>query len=178
MKAPRDTLLLDQGYQPVKVIHWRRAICMTMLGKVEVVAPHPHVIRTVSRHYDVPAVVRLLQSVRVRPLQVRFSRENVYRRDKYRCQYCARRFARRELTLDHVQPRAHGGATHWRNIVAACHVCNRRKADRTPEQAKMPLLNEPRRPRWLRPTLSDLGVEAIPDPWQDWLPAALLAEPA
>jgi hypothetical protein len=49
-----------------------------------------------------------------------------------------------ELTLDHVFPRSRGGLSSWENLVAACKSCNRRKADRTPEEAEMPLLRRPR----------------------------------
>lgn len=166
--AVRDTLLLNQGYQPLKVIPWRRALCMTFLGKVEVVSDHLWEVATVSRAYPVPAVVRLLKHVRGVPTHVRFSRENVYLRDQHLCQYCGRRFRPRELTLDHVVPRAHGGRTTWRNVVAACVPCNRRKGGRTPEQAGLVLRNYPRRPRWFSPA-QHLGLREVPEAWRAWI---------
>ena len=53
-----------------------------------------------------------------------------------------------ELTLDHVVPRAQGGISTWENCVLACVSCNKRKADRTPDQARMPLRKPPVRPAW------------------------------
>lgn len=47
------------------------------------------------------------------------------------------------LTLDHVVRRSRGGAGTWENLVAACYVCNNRKADRTPAEAGMPLIRKP-----------------------------------
>lgn len=169
MGSAGHTLLLNQGYQPLKVICWRRAICMSFLGKVEVVSNHPHQeIRTVSTSYPKPAVVRLLTHFRMGPHLVRFSRRNVYLRDRFVCQYCGDRFHERDLTLDHVVPRAQRGRTSWDNVVASCGPCNRRKGSRTPAQANMPLLNEPERPNWL-PTAAQLGFEQVPDIWRDWV---------
>ena len=167
-----DTLLLDQGYQPLRVIAWQRAICMHFLGKVELVSAHQRAIRTARRHYPAPAVVRLLGPYRPQQYIVRFSREGVHVRDRYTCQYCGARPPRRELTLDHVMPRHRGGRTSWENIVTACSSCNLRKGGRTPEEADMPLEIIPFRPRWMPPTRTALGLEELPEPWRDWLPTS------
>src|SRR5690606_16521549 len=115
----RDTLLLDQGYQPLAVIPWQRALVMQLVGKVELVSPHDWHVHTVTRSFPAPGVVRLLRRILHRPPLVRFSRENVYLRDEYCCQYCGVQYSPRELTLDHVLPRSRGGTTSWRNVVAA-----------------------------------------------------------
>jgi 5-methylcytosine-specific restriction endonuclease McrA len=70
------------------------------------------------------------------------------------CQYCGKRPGTEDLTIDHVVPRAQGGQSNWTNCVLACFDCNARKADRTPAQAKMKLLNEPVRPAW-KPIYAD-----------------------
>lgn len=165
----RDTLLLDQGYQPVKVIPWQRAMVLHLLGKVELVTAHGWAVHTVSRPFPAPAVVRLLRQLRHRPPFVRFSRDNVYLRDGYRCQYCGVDLPARDLTLDHVLPRCQGGKTSWTNVVAACTPCNRRKGRDTPEEAGMPLITKPRRPRWLAPKVMTMGKAQLPAPWRDWL---------
>lgn len=170
--APPNTLLLSQGYQPVKVISWQRAICMSFLGKVEVVTTHPErEIRTVSTSFPAPAVVRLLKHYRMGPQVVRFSRRNVYLRDRFSCQYCGAEHVERDLTLDHVIPRAQKGRTNWENVVAACSGCNRRKGNRTPDQAGMPLKRMPDKPKWL-PAAAQLGLKKVPDCWADFVPEA------
>lgn len=165
----RDTLLLDQGYQPLRVIPWQRALCMQFVGKVEVVSEHNWPIRTVTTLFPAPAVVRLLRTVKVRPMYVRFSRDNVYLRDGHECQYCGKACRHKELTLDHVIPRSRGGKTTWKNVVTACVACNRRKGRETPEEAGMPLLTPPSRPRWLAPRVYALGQQDLPPAWRDFL---------
>jgi 5-methylcytosine-specific restriction endonuclease McrA len=90
-------------------------------------------------------VVRLRRYAR-QERKVKFSRVNVYRRDAFACQYCGAQPGAAALTLDHVLPRARGGRTEWLNIVTACTRCNAAKADRTPEQAAMPLRRRPYKP--------------------------------
>lgn len=72
-----------------------------------------------------------------------FNKSKLLRRDRFTCAYCGQRFAERELSCDHIVPQACGGGWTWMNLVAACSPCNGRKADRTPEQARMPLLYLP-----------------------------------
>ncbi len=67
-------------------------------------------------------------------------RARIYIRDRYRCQYCGNNKHAKDLTLDHIQPRAQGGESTPQNLVTACVACNQRKGNRTPEQARMPLL--------------------------------------
>jgi 5-methylcytosine-specific restriction endonuclease McrA len=163
------TLVLDAGYQPLRIIGWRRAICMSFLDKVEVLAHYAFDIPTPSHSYPTPAVVRLLGQLRVRPQVVRFSRRNVYLRDDHRCQYCGVVFPAAELTLDHVVPRVAGGKTSWTNVVAACRPCNRRKGGRTPEQAGLTLPKPPLRPRWSPQRLLPRMPAAVPEAWLDWI---------
>ncbi|MFT3819754.1 MAG: HNH endonuclease [Rubrivivax sp.] len=72
-----------------------------------------------------------------------FSKAKLFRRDRFTCAYCGQRFAERELSCEHIVPQARGGGWTWMNLVTACGPCNGRKADRTPEQARMPLLYLP-----------------------------------
>jgi 5-methylcytosine-specific restriction endonuclease McrA len=73
----------------------------------------------------------------------------LFARDAHLCLYCGREFTRQHLTRDHVLPVSKGGRDIWENVVSACFHCNSRKADRTPQQASMPLLAVPYRPSWI-----------------------------
>src|SRR4051812_20353077 len=161
-----QVLVLDQGYSPHRVVHWQRAICMIFGGKVEVLEEYDELIRSPSTAMRMPAVIRLLNAARRRPRVVRFSRFNVFLRDGFICQYCGEHPLARELTLDHVEPRAKGGATRWTNVVAACRPCNHRKGSRTPDEARMKLLRAPHEPRFLPSVSHRLGLRQVHDKWQ------------
>lgn len=159
------TLLLNTTYEPLQVVSWKRAIRMMFQEKVEVVEHYNREIRSVTLSLKVPSVVRLLHFVRVRHYhpQVKFSRNNLFARDKYRCQYCGRRHTAAELTYDHVFPVARGGRKNWQNIVTSCITCNRHKGNRTPEEAGMALLRRPTAPHSF-PARAQLLFSRIPAP--------------
>jgi len=77
--------------------------------------------------------------------RIPLTRREVFLRDDHTCQYCG--LHTRDLTLDHVIPRAKGGKHTWDNLVSACSPCNHRKGQRTVEQARMHLRSMPREPR-------------------------------
>jgi 5-methylcytosine-specific restriction endonuclease McrA len=164
------TLLLSQSYEPIQVISWQRAFTLLTLGKIEVLHEYDdRNVRTTTLVFKMPAVVRLLQTFRRRSRPIKFSRVNIFARDKYRCQYCGVRRSISDLTYDHVVPRAQGGKTTWTNVVAACVDCNYRKGARTPEQAGMRLLTAPIQPRWIQVVTLRLSQRSVPDAWRDYL---------
>lgn len=164
-----QTLVLDRGYQPHRVVSWQRAVTMLFDGKVEVVEEYDRDIRSVTLTIRMPAVVRLLRAVRGRR-SVKFSRINVAMRDGFRCQYCAERLPLRKLTYDHVVPRCQGGRTCWENIVMACRTCNHRKGRHSPAEAGMTLRKAPVKPTWLPLVAFRLDpAYSVPDAWANWL---------
>jgi 5-methylcytosine-specific restriction endonuclease McrA len=163
------TLLLSQGYEPIKIISWQRAMTLLTLDKVEVVEQYDAEIRAVSMIVKVPAVIRLLKAFRRHAKPVKFSRVNIYARDGYRCQYCGARCTIDELTYDHVTPRSRGGRTTWENIVSCCYRCNARKANRTPGEARMALRGAPVRPAWIPSVQIRVSAKSVPDAWRDYV---------
>jgi 5-methylcytosine-specific restriction endonuclease McrA len=95
----------------------------------------------------VPTVVVLANFARVPMKRPKFSPRNVWLRDSGRCQYTGRPLAPSEGNIDHVLPRSRGGDTNWENCVLAWKPVNSRKADKTPREAGLKLLREPRAPR-------------------------------
>ncbi len=114
-------------------------------------------IRAISFRLRVPEVVTLTGYDRLPTSTVTFSRRNIFKRDRYVCQYCGTQPGMEELTIDHVVPRAQGGQSNWTNCVLACVDCNHHKADRTPREARMKLRHEPVRPTW-KPVYADHHV--------------------
>jgi 5-methylcytosine-specific restriction endonuclease McrA len=162
-------LLLNATYEPLSVVSWKKAITLLILGKAEMIAEQSSVVHSATRVFRLPSVLRLLRRVSVPRSRVQFSRVNVYRRDGFSCQYCGVYFRKEELTFDHVLPRSRGGQAEWTNIVTSCRPCNRVKGDRTPDEAEMPLLNQPSEPRWWPFSSSSARFEEHPEEWKPYL---------
>ena len=81
----------------------------------------------------------------INPFELRpgLTNAKLFARDRNVCAYCGDDFHESELTREHIVPFAQNGRDHWMNVVTACRACNARKANRTPEQARMPLLYAP-----------------------------------
>ena len=165
--TPRRALVLNASYEPLSIVSSRRAVCLLLAEKAELVEADEAVVRSASLTIPAPAVVRLRYMVKVpRRAVAAVSRRAVFARDDYRCQYCGARAD----SIDHVVPRSRGGSHVWENLAAACRPCNMRKRDRTPDEAGMHLLRPCRAPRataWVT-----LGVLGVPEAWQPYLALA------
>jgi len=162
-------LKLNQSYEPIEIINWRRAIKLIVKEKAEIIKEYEGKYLTSGRNaFRMPAVIRLNNDFRRPRKRIKFNRRNIIARDRYRCQYCGKKFTASELTLDHVIPRAQGGTTCWENIVACCSSCNDRKRDRTPSEANMKLKKYPSRPDWMPIAVMSLSRNQIPEAWKDF----------
>ena len=136
-------LLLNQTYEPLGTVSVARAIVMTFKDTVFVEElDGDRVLRSAHDQFPVPSVIRRRDyiNIRRRREQSSMKRLRIYMRDKFRCQYCGDKKSVAELTLDHIMPRSRGGDNSPVNVVTACLPCNNRKGDRTPAEARMPLL--------------------------------------
>jgi 5-methylcytosine-specific restriction endonuclease McrA len=164
----RQVLVLNKSWVAVQIASARRALCLLYQGMARAVHPSDYslydfddwcelsrfvesgqFIHTVSFRIRIPEVILLRAFNGFVRHEVRFSRRNIFERDKNTCQYCGRRMPKSDLTMDHVIPRSRGGYDAWENLVLACMNCNVRKANRTPEEARMPLIRKPTKPTWL-----------------------------
>lgn len=182
-------LVLNKSWVAVNIATVRRAMTLLYQGVARAVHPHDYrlydfddwcelsklkeegrYIHTPTISIRVPDVIQLYAFNGFFRQEVRFSRRNIFERDKNTCQYCGRRYAKSELTIDHVVPRSKGGYDSWENLVLACVKCNVRKGDRTPEEASMPLLKKPVKPAWL-PRLGARVPLGQLDSWQRFVDA-------
>jgi 5-methylcytosine-specific restriction endonuclease McrA len=148
MKQPMEAVIvLNAGYEFLGMVPWQRAMVMLFSGKVEVIKESDRIIRTVSRTFKIPSVIRLIKFIRrIYRREVPFSRKNILTRDGFTCQYCGHESSSGELTIDHVVPKVQAGAHDWTNVVACCRDCNMCKGGRTPRQAGMSLIRKPFKP--------------------------------
>lgn len=158
------TLVLNKNWLPVRVCTVRRALTLVFKDLARIIGPENFTlhdfrswadlkvlqgepcIQSVSFQLRIPEVIVLQGCDRFMKPRVVFSRRNLFRRDRNTCQYCGKRFATEDLSIDHVTPRAHGGHSSWSNCVVACLRCNARKGSRTLDQAGMRILRSPREP--------------------------------
>lgn len=140
-------LVLNFDYSPLSVCTAQRAFLLVFLQKAEMLADYKEcLLHTVDDSFPLPAVIRLNRFVVVPYKGVLLSRQNIFKRDAYTCQYCG---TQKELTLDHVVPRSKNGKSSWTNLVTACKRCNARKGNYTPEAAGLRLQKKPERPSYL-----------------------------
>lgn len=138
-------LVLNQSYEALNLCRVRRAVVLVFCGKAEVLENSRGELHSVTQVFPIPSVIRLVYMVKCPRRQRKLTKLEVFNRDQYTCQYCGRQT--KELTLDHVIPRRRDGEHAWENVVSACKVCNRHKGGRTPAEAGMKLLCQPRTPR-------------------------------
>jgi 5-methylcytosine-specific restriction endonuclease McrA len=182
-----QVLVLNRLFQAVQVTSIRRALTLLYKGQVRAVDAEyrtydfenwsdipvqadDHYISTPTRNILIPHVVQLLTFDRMPRQEVKFSRGNIYLRDQNRCQYCGKKFASSELSLDHVIPVSRGGKSSWDNVVCACLPCNVKKGNKLLSECEMKLRRKPVKPKWH--PLHRLQGRNFPDIWKNFLDEA------
>lgn len=157
------TLVLNLDYNPISVCTVQRAFLLVFLQKAELVRENlAEQLHTIDTTFPMPSVIKLKRYVHVPYKGVILTRENIFRRDRYQCQYCGNK---KDLTLDHVVPKAKGGKTSWTNLVTACKRCNSKKGDFLPEEVGFKLEIRPFRPSYVMFLRDFSGYE-----YEEWQP--------
>ncbi|MHB1645543.1 MAG: HNH endonuclease [Candidatus Acididesulfobacter diazotrophicus] len=160
-----NVLVLNKSFLPVHITSLKRALILLYQGVAKAVDENYRTfafdswkdisvldktqsVGLVNKFIRVPRVILLINYDKVPKRYIKFSRANIFLRDKNKCQYCGKEFKKNDLNLDHVIPRAYGGISSWENIVCSCIKCNRIKGGRTPEEAGMKLMRKPKKPEW------------------------------
>jgi len=163
-----QVLVLDTGYQAIGIVSWEKAFTLWCKGYVEIIEEHVDLwVHSARQAFKVPSIIRFIKNVFKKHRSIKFSRENVYARDKGNCQYCGCHCPRETFTLDHVVPRALNGITSWENVVVCCVSCNRQKQDKPLHKSGMTLLSTPCKPKNLFQTI--VWNKGSPDSWKDYL---------
>ncbi len=165
----KRVLLLTPWETPHNVLTWKDAVTMKWEGTAEVLYEYEEEVCSPSITWKLPAVMRLKELPYVKHRGVKFSRQNIFIRDNYTCQYCGKGFIPKDLTYDHVLPRTLGGKTDWNNIVSACKICNMRKGSKTCKQFGYHPLNVPVKPKSLPFEPSIIEIEKAPKEWLKYL---------
>lgn len=191
MKKKPDVLVLNRNFTPIHIISWQKAMSLLIQESARAIddeyivyefndwlvfseldTRYPKVL-TVKHKISLPEIIVLKFYDKLPYRDVKYSRQTLFQRDNYTCAYCGNQFPRSELTVDHITPRVYGGKTCWMNTVSSCMHCNSRKAGRTPEEANMPLLIKPKKPKWISP-LSKITKEHPCKSWTRFLDKTLV----
>jgi 5-methylcytosine-specific restriction endonuclease McrA len=154
----KHCLILNADFRPIGILSWKKSMVLlyrinTGMVSAQVLNYHTSdFIKKADGELKTPSVIKINDFRNLYNKKIKFTRRNVFCRDNYTCQYCGQRFDKNKLTYDHIVPKSRikqtNKFTHWTNIVTACQKCNRRKANRTPDEAQMRLLKKPTMPQY------------------------------
>lgn len=170
-------LLLNSYYQPINIIHERKAINLLVRGKINIIHSWDNKsYTTINNTYDMPAVAQLTYNIRHFVPKIKFSFKRVMERDGFKCCYCdwaPYQNDIKKLEIDHVVPRSSGGTNSWSNCVTCCGPCNRKKGSLSVEKAGMTLLKKPMPPRSIIQLMASyLEFDSSHPTWHDYLKTA------
>lgn len=172
----KKVLVLNADYTPIGLIDWTKAITLQFKNLINVVTFYAddYILCSNGNHFPVPAVVSLVKYKSPQRKDIPFSRKNVFLRDKLTCQYCGKRYKPKDLTYDHVTPRAKWKnlttPTCWENIVSCCYNCNTKKSDKTLKEAGMSLIRHPKKPNPYQFVLGLAPWTHIQPEWVQYIP--------
>ena len=166
-----DTLVLDTLGFPVAFVSWQRAVNLQWQARAVVVTEDAkRILRSPSFEMGMPRVIKLRNHIsRKLRLKVPMTRRNIAIRDNSSCQYCGKVLETAEYTIDHVLPRARGGRSVWANLALACVRCNKRKSDRTPQEAGLMFRQKLIEPSQFDPRFNfRLHIKVLRPEWSDY----------
>ncbi len=157
-------LVLNMDYSPINITTLQRGFKLVFKGKAEIVThQNKKPIKTERKNFKRPTVIRLLRYIVLPFRKVSLNRQNIYRRDNYKCIYCG---SKNNLTLDHVVPKCKDGSNTWKNLVTCCGSCNVKKGDKIVDdfllEYDLKMSHQPFKPTYL------YFVEKINNVSSDW----------
>ena len=187
----RPTLVLNKTWTPIRTTTAREAIGLVATGSAKIIDPVTYEVHDLDSWHAVSLAQERFEGTRIRSMRlslappevivlttyegvgtrvVVFSRSNLFKRDRFMCQYCGARPRTSEMTIDHILPRSRGGTSSWENCVLACFHCNRKKKNRTPDEAHMRMRKPAVKPSWA--ALSAFSQPARIESWKSFLSRA------
>jgi len=168
---PTDVLVLNQTYVPIHIVSWKKGLSLVYTEKCialdreflryETFDEWIHfsyqnrneypIIHTSRYGVAVPEIIASITFNKLPRREVKFSRQNIFSRDGFKCVYCGSKYKKEDLTFDHIVPKSRGGRNSWENTVTSCFRCNQKKADKSLKEAGMSLKTTPSKPKWIGP---------------------------
>ena len=137
------TLLLNSSYETLSFVNNLKAVSLILNDKVEIMSEWDDFIIHPGGKFKIPSILKMKYLVKRKYAALRFTKNAVFRRDQFSCQYCMRPLDHSSITMDHIIPKSKGGDNSFLNCVAACKPCNTKKGNKLPEESGMKLMSQP-----------------------------------
>lgn len=182
----QNVLVLNTSWVAQYIVSWEKAVSIIYQDKAKSLdsdfvsydfaqwldfSKFQHGFKSVrSSQYTIaiPEIIVLRDNYHIRRVNIKYSRQSVFARDNWDCAYCGKTLEKDEATIDHIIPKSRGGKNVWNNVISSCKKCNAIKGARTPEEACMPLLFQPRKPSWVDANRNKRGFK-ICKSWKKFL---------
>lgn len=155
-----NVILLSHDFQFLNIVSIKKAVKLVVKKRVEVVKSSE---KQLHSGFYLPTVIRLLKAIDATfNKKLPYSKEAVFIRDGYKCQYCGKSLNRKQSTIDHVIPVSKGGKTNFTNCVTACKTCNSWKGNQMLHQTNMQLEKTPTHPtfsEYLFYKMKSMGID-------------------
>ena len=186
----KPVLVLNKLWMPIRVIPAIRAFTLLFADKAHVVSVSDYsvfnwdewcltsvedddiTIQTSNTTVKVPEVIVLSKYDKVPKKGMKLTKRNIFIRDGFTCQYTGEKVSTKTADIDHVIPKSRGGKTSWDNLVVCSKKVNRKKADKTPQEAGLTLLKEPCKPP-PQVIFIDPRME-VPESWKKFMSKKML----
>lgn len=160
MSTATQIVLLSHDFQFLNTVSIKKAVKLMVKNRVEVIKSTEKELRC---GFFLPKVLRLLKAIKATfNKKIPFSKQSVFVRDNYVCQYCEKELTAKNATIDHVLPRAKGGKNSYTNCVTACKACNSWKGDMLLSQLNLKLIKQPTHPsfsEYMYMRMKSLGID-------------------
>ncbi len=175
-----SVLVLDNTWQPNRVVSIERAVLLLLAGKATPVTDAiVSVMHSPSTVVHVPAVIVVASALRRNGAHIPpCTRPGIFARDGRVCQFVIgdRPCTSPADSVDHLLPQSRGGRDTWENLVAACRRHNGLKADHTLDEMARShgwsLRRAPVAPRFALRMMERARIRDIPLAWQPFLAGA------
>jgi len=123
-------------------------------------------IQSVRKKVKVPSIIILSKYDKIPKETPKLTKKNIFIRDGFKCSYTGQKVNSSNADIDHVLPKSRGGKTVWTNLVVSSKEINRKKGNKTPEEAGLKLLRKPSKPKH---HLLFINEEDMPESWKKFI---------
>ena len=167
-------LLLNANHDVLSVINFKRCMKLMFRNKIRIHKSFDDIELRIGKDQKIqlPSIVVLVEFKNIYGKvrrTVDITKKNILVRDDFKCAYCGKHITSANGTIDHIVPKSRGGKHVWLNVIASCKPCNNKKDNKTPNEAGMKLLVQPRVPKLREIMLKKYVVDSRYESWKEFV---------